>query len=157
MVLEQGIPSFLGFWMCTSQPATMESNIHKKNQRFFILSSSLFLTMNPLSRWDMTGSFIKKREFIDALIAGRMEEKVPPIFSNDGSAVTVPPSIPSLVGLTELYQAELVESLWIETKTFIEKREFIYALVKSQKPWEGSCTVSISYQTPGNDFPCCCC
>ena len=58
MVLEQGIPSFLGFWMCTSQPATMESNIHKKNQRFFILSSSLsilFLTMDPLSRWDMDG------------------------------------------------------------------------------------------------------
>jgi hypothetical protein len=58
MVLEQGIPSFLGFWMCTSQPATMESNFYKKNQRFFILSSSLsilFLTMDPLSRWDMDG------------------------------------------------------------------------------------------------------
>lgn len=103
------------------------------------------------------GLFIKKKEFIDALVAVRMEGKVPPIFSNDGSVGTVPPSVPSSVGLTKLCQAELVESLWIETKTFIEKREFIYVLVKSQKPCEGSCTVSISYQTPGNDFPCSCC
>ena len=40
------------------------SNIHKKHQRFFILSSSLFLTiMDPLLRWNMDG-FVHQEERI---------------------------------------------------------------------------------------------